>query len=228
MTEQQWLTEKSNPQWLIAQPLSKGTRTKAAKRKLLLFAVGCCRLMGDLLWDDRLRAAIEVAELYADGQADDEDRSAAALSVRSLSAGPYLPDWPAAVRATVGRLVYNVVINRPADAAYAMTCMPIQLGGLALPDGRTGDALLCDLVREAFGNFVNPSVAEKHWARWNDRTLPRMAQEIYEEKAWDRLPVLADALEDAGCPDAAILAHLRSPGPHFRGCWAVDLLMGKK
>jgi hypothetical protein len=54
-----------------------------------------------------------------------------------------------------------------------------------------------------------------------------MAQAIYDEKTWDRLPILADALEDAGCSDAAILAHLRSAGPHFRGCWAVDLLMGK-
>jgi len=59
------------------------------------------------------------------------------------------------------------------------------------------------------------------------RALPRMAQAIYDERAWDRLGVLADAVEDAGCSDATVVAHLRSPGPHVRGCWALDLLMGK-
>ena len=56
----------------------------------------------------------------------------------------------------------------------------------------------------------------------------KIAQGIYDERAFDRLPILADALEDAGCDNADILAHLRSPGPHVRGCWAVDLILGKK
>jgi hypothetical protein len=62
---------------------------------------------------------------------------------------------------------------------------------------------------------------------WNDRTVIKFAQAINDERAFDRLPILADALEDAGCQDADILAHCRQSGEHARGCWAVDLLLGK-
>jgi hypothetical protein len=57
--------------------------------------------------------------------------------------------------------------------------------------------------------------------------VPRLAASIYDERAWQRLPILGDALEDAGCGDDALLSHLRSPGPHARGCWALDLVLGK-
>jgi hypothetical protein len=50
----------------------------------------------------------------------------------------------------------------------------------------------------------------------------------FAEGAFDRLPLLADALEDAGCSDAEILSHLHSPGPHVCGCWALDLVLGKE
>jgi hypothetical protein len=56
----------------------------------------------------------------------------------------------------------------------------------------------------------------------------KLAQAVYDERAYDRLPVLADALEDAGCHDADILTHCRGPGPHVRGCWLIDLLLGKE
>ena len=65
------------------------------------------------------------------------------------------------------------------------------------------------------------------WAAWNDATVVKLAQGIYDDRAFERLPVLADALEDAGCDNADILAHCRGPGPHVRGCWVVDLLLGK-
>ena len=65
------------------------------------------------------------------------------------------------------------------------------------------------------------------WLAWNDGTIRKMAQVIYGDRAFDRLPLLADALEDAGCTDADILGHCRTPGEHVRGCWVVDLLLGK-
>ena len=65
------------------------------------------------------------------------------------------------------------------------------------------------------------------WLAWNGGTVPRIAQAIYAERAFDRLPVLADALEDAGCANADVLAHCRSGGEHVRGCWVIDLLLGK-
>ena len=58
-------------------------------------------------------------------------------------------------------------------------------------------------------------------------TVVQLAQVIHNDRAFDRLPILADALEDAGCTDPDTLAHCRGPGPHVRGCWVVDLLLGK-
>jgi hypothetical protein len=63
---------------------------------------------------------------------------------------------------------------------------------------------------------------------WNNATVRKLAQSIYEERRFQDLPVLADALEEAGFTNADILAHCRGAGPHFLGCWVVDLLLGKK
>jgi hypothetical protein len=66
------------------------------------------------------------------------------------------------------------------------------------------------------------------WVAWNEGTVVKLTQGIYDDRAFDRLPVLADALEEAGCTNAEILAHCREPGPHVRGCWALDLLLEKE
>jgi hypothetical protein len=58
--------------------------------------------------------------------------------------------------------------------------------------------------------------------------VPNLAEGIYEQRRFQDLPILADALEEAGYADAALLEHLRGPGPHVRGCWVVDLILGKE
>ena len=84
------------------------------------------------------------------------------------------------------------------------------------------------LLRDVFGNpFRPPPVIDPSWFASNDSAIRKMAQSIYDARAFDRLPLLADALEDAGCTDADILSHCRTPGEHVRGCWVVDLLLGK-
>jgi hypothetical protein len=87
--------------------------------------------------------------------------------------------------------------------------------------GRRRQAIL---LRDVFGNPFRPVTIDPSWLAWNNSTIPNLAQGIYEERAFDRLPILADALEEAGCNDADILAHCRSGGDHVRGCWAVDLV----
>jgi hypothetical protein len=69
-------------------------------------------------------------------------------------------------------------------------------------------------------------VVDPAWLTWNDGTVRRLAQAFYDDRSFERLPLLADALEDAGCTDAAILDHCRGPAQHARGCWVVDLLLG--
>jgi hypothetical protein len=93
------------------------------------------------------------------------------------------------------------------------------------------------LVRDLFGNPFRELPPQKgqaawtkqypQWRTWNDATIPKLAQAIYEQRRFQDLPVLADALEDAGCSGEGILRHCREGGEHVKGCWVVDLLLGK-
>jgi hypothetical protein len=81
------------------------------------------------------------------------------------------------------------------------------------------------LVRCIFGNPFRPVVFAPSW---RSETAVALAAGIYEERAFDRLPILADALEEAGCDHPDVLNHLRGPGPHARGCGVVDGVLGKE
>lgn len=80
------------------------------------------------------------------------------------------------------------------------------------------------LLRDIVGNPFRPIALDPAWLT---TTVHSLAQTVYDERAFDRLPVLADALEDAGCANHELLSHCRGPGSHVRGCWVVDLLLGK-
>jgi hypothetical protein len=89
------------------------------------------------------------------------------------------------------------------------------------------DTKQASLLREIVGNPLNPVARNLAWLAWNDGAVPKLAHDIYEERRFEDLPILADALEEAGCANADILAHCRQPGAHVRGCWVLDLLLGK-
>jgi len=82
----------------------------------------------------------------------------------------------------------------------------------------------CLLIRDIFGDPFHPVTFRP---AWRTATVTSLAEAIYADRAFDRLPILADALEDAGCTSAEVLEHCRGPGPHARGCWVVDLVLGK-
>jgi hypothetical protein len=91
-----------------------------------------------------------------------------------------------------------------------------------------------DLLRDIMGNPFRPVTADPRWMAWNGGAVVKLAQAAYEERALPsgeldlaRLAVLADALEESGCSITDVLDHLRGPGPHVRGCWVIDLLLGK-
>jgi hypothetical protein len=81
------------------------------------------------------------------------------------------------------------------------------------------------LTRDVLGNPFRSVTIERAWRSAN---VVGLAQSISESRAFERLPILADALEDAGCDNADILNHCRQPGEHVRGCWVVDLILQKK
>jgi hypothetical protein len=80
-------------------------------------------------------------------------------------------------------------------------------------------------LRDIFGNPFRPASLAP---AWRTPAALKLAEAIYDERAFDRLPILADALEEAGCNDADILTHCRGGGDHVRGCWVVDWILGKK
>jgi hypothetical protein len=81
------------------------------------------------------------------------------------------------------------------------------------------------LLRELMGNPFHPVAIDPSWLT---STVRLLAEGIYQEKAFDRMPILADALQDAGCDNDEVLNHCRGPEPHVRGCWVVDLVLGKE
>jgi hypothetical protein len=101
--------------------------------------------------------------------------------------------------------------------------------------GNRALAELTDLMREVdwprrwlvdcvFGNPFRPAMIDSAWLSWNNGAVRRIAQIIYKERAFHDLPILGDALEEAGCTNPDILTHLRGPGHHVLGCWPLDLL----
>jgi hypothetical protein len=83
------------------------------------------------------------------------------------------------------------------------------------------------LFREVVRGPYRPLYFRDAWRQWQDSTILRIAQGVYEDRAFHRLPILADTLLDSGCDSDELIAHCHSPGPHVRGCWAVDLILGK-
>src|SRR5262249_48782153 len=87
---------------------------------------------------------------------------------------------------------------------------------------------LCAILRDLFGRSLSqPPAIEPGWLTWNEATVGRVATAIYQEGTFEEMPVLADALEDAGCQHEEILFHCRRPEQvHVRGCWVLDALLG--
>jgi hypothetical protein len=93
------------------------------------------------------------------------------------------------------------------------------------PEERSHQAVV---LRCIFGNPFRPPPAIHSTSQyWNDRIIPKLAHAIYIDQAFERMLILADALEESGCDDDQILGHCRGPGPHVKGCWVVDTLLGK-
>jgi hypothetical protein len=217
MTEAEWLACADPPKML------EFLRGKASHRKLRLFACGVCRQLASFVGTGEYIGGIEAAEAYADG-----GRMKAAMK----RCRRVLNDRMVALIDTSGKgqsdewlaLYLGTVAISEKQYRY------FSPGLTDLRADRVGNSLITVIagaylhVRCIFGNPFRTVTTEPAWLTSTVRTL---AEGIYQDRAFDRLPILADALEDAGCADHDLLGHLRSPGPHVRGCWALDLILGK-
>jgi hypothetical protein len=177
------------------------------------------------------RRAVEVAERFADGQADERERGDAHDAARNL-----MEAW-SSYDLGLGVMSAFAAFAAHADAGESFLGAARVESSCRLPERtpepieaarRARSCKQCDVLRDIVGDPFRPSACiDARWLAWNDGAISKLAQVIYEDRAFDRLPLLADALEDAGCSDADLLGHLREPGLHVRGCWATDLLLGR-
>jgi hypothetical protein len=211
MSEQEWLT-CTDP-----GPMLEFLRDGASERKLRLFAVACCRRIWRLLRRKALRMAVEVSEQRADGLVSAGQLAKVAQAIEHV--------WP-------GNGDFTMESYPQIAALFCAGKGKRELRGVAfyaaMGSGRGEKKKQITLVHDIFGNPFHATTSNPSWLTWRDGTIPKLAQGIYDDRAFDRLHVLADALEEAGCTDADILTHCRAPGPHVRGCWAIDLILDKE
>ena len=210
-------------------------REKASRRKLRLFASGCCReRLWPLLTDKRSRQAVEVAERYADGAADwpalraaHAAACAAGEAIRRTHVPRPAADFSVTVAANAAQAAAMTAHRQSGARGVAGLVFSTVYYGVGLNDEARRDAERAahlELVRCVFGDTLRPVAFDP---AWRTPAAVALARTAYEERRFQELPLLADALEEAGCTDEAILEHCCNPGPHIRGCWAVDLVLGK-
>jgi hypothetical protein len=209
-----------------------------SERKLRLFACACTRRVWRLLTREAVRQAVAAAERYADGEASRDELRAGWTTVRkALSVTPLGTRWEdalmAALNSTSEAVSVYTVTSASRHAALALDAdWRKRHAGSALPADkerlRAGApeerAYQCRLFRDLVP--YQPAAIEPAWLAWQGRQVVSLARAIHDEGRWQDLPVLADALEEAGCTDQDVLRHCRGQEPHARGCWLVDLLLG--
>ena len=213
MTRAEWLTA-TEPDRMLAF-----LRGRVSDRKFLLFACGCCRLARHLV-PDVARVAEPYFERVAEGALRARDRSAVVAGLVAGVVGQRVPSAALAEQAD-----HHFAVAQQVAEALRLVEWCAQLGrGPADPVVQSSHPGQCDVLRDVVGVPFDPVAADP---RWLTGTVVGLAAAIDLDRAYDRLPILADALEDAGCDDESALAHCRSGSAHFRGCWVIDLVLGR-
>ncbi len=174
-------------------------------RKDLLVYCAYCRAYWEFISWDKRQKSVETVEEVVDKKPLSEFSEAAQWTVETA---------------------YTCVLGCLDESAYRQTLYwgkeEGQEARAALEEGKI---VLCDLLRDVFGNPFQPITLDPAWLT---PTVTALAQTVYDDRAFERLPQLADELVKSGCSNQEILSHCRGPGRHVRGCWAVDAVLGKE
>jgi hypothetical protein len=210
MTEAEWLASES-PVALLAHLNADGY-----SRKLLLYASALCALRPEWLTDTLRDWAAAIEEVLAGDAPNrllDDWQETAETEICDLA--QHGPQEARPYYAALTHLVCCTWITDPLELDF-----PAPAAAEFAPMRRLGAAL----VRDIYGNPFRPAAFSPEW---RTDTAVVLARQVYESRDFGAMPILADALQDAGCEDADILSHCRDGGPHVRGCWVVDLVLGK-
>jgi hypothetical protein len=227
MDEQAWLNE-ADPELML-----RFLPEKPSERKLRLFGLACYRRTWHLFPNERWERLLEVGERFVDQAASRAELNSAWWRV------PTAPEYPAELVAVANGVGVSGFNPRQANAvayasakAVAKAADPkTDVEAYRCPPRDAERATQSGLLRCIFGNPFHPVAVN---AAWQTPTVLALARAAYEERSLpagtldpERLAVLADSLEDAGCADVKILSHLRGDSPHVRGCWCVDAILGR-
>ncbi|AMV24987.1 hypothetical protein VT84_11350 [Gemmata sp. SH-PL17] len=231
MTEAEWLACEEPARMLPR------VQQRASNRKLRLFAVACCRLFWDEFPIEVTRSAIEINERLADGRATEAELRAArnAAHREAWLAEYYTRREPHGTDSTERRAYYRERLGNATDGALMRMYLVAFMAGNDqrlrsddMPLLRTEPTLVRlgpALFRDIFGNPFRPVIFSPSW---RTSTAVSLAAQMYESREFSAMPILGDALQDAGCDSTDVLDHCRGTGPHVRGCWVVDFVLGKQ
>jgi hypothetical protein len=204
-------------------------------RKFRLFAVATIRAVWEHVTDPRSQAAVEAAERYADDPNPTILNAVRHAAVVASNDALELYDEavPASLVASATADATALALEPVMNPEEHTSLPPAWCGvGYRVADSISHDSSGADLVEmhhRLFHDIIpNPFRPVQPDPAWLTSDVLALARGIYEERAFDRMPILADALQDAGCDNDDVLNHCRGSGPHVRGCWVVDLLLGKQ
>jgi len=208
-------------EWLIGtdpMPMLRRIQKGGSARKMRLLAVTPARLRWAEIPEKPFREAVETAERHADGCATDAELAAYRDQLYGYVGGQY-PDW---ISPETNRVVHSLAFT----TTYKPTLRPLVPGGTwTYCVSLVGEAL-CPIIRDIFGNPFHPVTFSPSW---RTDTAVTLARQMYESRDFCAMPILADALQDAGCDNEDVLNHCRDANQvHVRGCWVVDGVLGKE
>jgi hypothetical protein len=236
MTEADWLTARHS------DDLLRFIEPRASDRKLHYFAIACARRIAPLLPFPESLHGVDVLERFVEGQcgADAIEEVSWNVEGAAFAAEAGQVPWRDAVEELPLPLLTELAANPEyafesvrrllTSAAYfvdaVVSPVPWQRRARDWPRNPSGSLFQpVSLVHDVFGN---PFRTVRFRGAWRSEAVAGLARGMYESGDFAPMPVLADALEDAGCDCPDILAHCRGPGPHVRGCWVVDRVLCKK